>query len=304
MCQRAILLSLMFTLSGCASSSGNDSAQTGSAASGGHPGIGGNGAGLGGQVGGNGGLVSATSGAGGQPGSAGISGDGATGGRGGAADQGGAAGNTAGAGQAGSAGSSVGGAAGAGGSLGGHGSAAKSVCVPKATYGNPLQGMGAVSTIPAPASDHFVFTEGTIWIAGLATLFFSDNASTPSERIFKLVPPSTTAALFVGNSGSNGLAVDNSDRLIAADQRNKRIVRFDPMTGTIVGTPISTGSAKPNDLIVRSDENVYFTDPDSGFYRILPSGTVSAAMKLASSNRPNGIELSLDESTPLAAQIA
>jgi len=101
--------------------------------------------------------------------------------------------------------------------------------------------------------------------------------------------------LFVGNSGSNGLAVDNSDRLIAADQRNKRIVRFDPMTGQIVGTPISTGAAKPNDLIVRSDDNVYFTDPDTGFYRISPSGTASAAMRLIASSRPNGIELSVDE---------
>jgi gluconolactonase len=199
-------------------------------------------------------------------------------------------------GQAGTTGSS-GGTLGAGGSPAGQGSAAKFVCAPNASYGNPLAGMGAVTTISANASDHFVFTEGTIWIAGLSTLFFSDNASTPSERIFKLVPPSSTPALFVSNSGSNGLAVDNNDRLIAADQRNKRIVRFDPMTGQTVGTPISTGTAKPNDLIVRSDENIYFSDPDTGFYRISPSGTVSAAMKLAASNRPNGIELSLDEGT-------
>jgi hypothetical protein len=44
--------------------------------------------------------------------------------------------------------------------------------------------------LSAPASDKFVFTEGVIWIAGLSTLFFSDNASTPTERLFKLVPPS------------------------------------------------------------------------------------------------------------------
>jgi gluconolactonase len=189
------------------------------------------------------------------------------------------------------------GAAGNGGSATGHGSAAKFVCAPGATYGDPLTGMGAVATIAAPAADYFAFTEGSIWLAGLSTLFFSDNASSPTERIFKLTPPSTTPALFIGNSGSNGLAVDNSDRLIAADQRNKRIVRFDPSTGQIVGTPISTGGAKPNDLIVRSDDNIYFTDPDSGFYRISPSGTVGPAMKLTASNRPNGIELSLDENT-------
>ena len=48
---------------------------------------------------------------------------------------------------------------------------------------------------------------------------------------------------------------------------------------------------------MRSDDNIYFTDPDSGFYRISPTGTVSAAMKFTNSSRPNGIELSLDENT-------
>ena len=37
------------------------------------------------------------------------------------------------------------------------------------------------------------------------------------------------------------------------------IARFNPMTGA-AGTKIST-TAKPNDVIVRSDDNVYFTDP-------------------------------------------
>ena len=119
--------------------------------------------------------------------------------------------------------------------------------------------------IVAPSPTYFAFIEGPIWIGSLGTVFFSDNASSPSERIFKLVPPSTTAAL-LADSGSNGLAVDNSDRIVAADQRNKRIVVLNPMTGQTVGTPVSTGSAKPNDVIVRSDDNVYFTDPDTGFY--------------------------------------
>ena len=67
------------------------------------------------------------------------------------------------------------------------------------------------------------------------------------------------------------------------------------MTGA-AGAKIST-TAKPNDVIVRSDDNIYFTDPDSGFYRISPTGTVSAAMKFTNSSRPNGIELSTDENT-------
>ncbi len=92
--------------------------------------------------------------------------------------------------------------------------------------------------------------------------------------------------------------MDNDGNIIAADQRNKQISRFDPTSGQKVGTPISTGSAKPNDLIVRSDDNIYFTDPDSGFYRIAPGSTsIGTPMKLTQSTKPNGAVLSLDEST-------
>jgi gluconolactonase len=177
----------------------------------------------------------------------------------------------------------------------GKGSAAKWVCAAGATYGDPLAGMGAVSSVAAPQGDYFAFIEGPIWIDSTKTLYFSDNASSPSERIFKLVPPAMTAASFASATGSNGLGVDNDGNIIAADQRNKQISRFDPSSAQKVGTPISTGSAKPNDLIVRSDGNIYFSDPDSGFYRISPAGMVGQAMKLAQSTRPNGVVLSLDE---------
>jgi gluconolactonase len=166
------------------------------------------------------------------------------------------------------------------------------------TYGNPLTGMGQVMQIGPPQSDYFAFIEGPVWIGsvGTGTLFFSDNASSPQERIFKVVPPTAASTLFMNNSGSNGLAVDNADKIVVADQRNRRIGRVDPMTGAAMGMIAST-TAKPNDVIVRSDDNVYFTDPDTGFYRISPTGTVSAAMRRTTGSRPNGIVLSPDENT-------
>src|SRR5439155_16824033 len=156
-------------------------------------------------------------------------------------------------GATGSAGRWGAGATGSGGGGGGavvpHGSAAKFICPGGVTYGNPLTGMGSVNMITAPPSDYFAFIEGPIWIGRLSTLFFSDNVSL--ERIFNLLPPSTTPAVLATNSVSNGLGVDNSDRIIVADQAKKRIVRFDPTTGQeVMGTAVSTGNAKPNDLIV------------------------------------------------------
>ena len=35
---------------------------------------------------------------------------------------------------------------------------------------------------------------------------------------------------------------------------------------------VPPGAFKPNDVIVRSDNNIYFTDPDTGFYRVSPAG--------------------------------
>ncbi|HEX9620383.1 MAG TPA: SMP-30/gluconolactonase/LRE family protein, partial [Polyangiaceae bacterium] len=145
---------------------------------------------------------------------------------------------------------------------------------------------------------YFAFIEGPVWIAELGTLFFSDNAASPEERIWKLVPPSTTPEVFMEMSGSNGLAIDANDQLILADQRRHSIVRVDPATATVTGTLLPAGDYTPNDLVVRSDGNVYFTDPNSagrGFYRVSPAGGVTGPMDDV--NAPNGIVLSPDETT-------
>src|SRR5436190_2012689 len=106
---------------------------------------------------------------------------------------GGSAGGTSGA--AGSTGAA--GTTGTGGAVTPHGSAAKFICPQGQTYGNPLTGIGNVQDIKATNPDYFAFLEGPLWIGSLNTVFFSDNASSPSERIWKVVPPATTATIFV-----------------------------------------------------------------------------------------------------------
>ena len=126
--------------------------------------------------------------------------------------------------------------------------------------------MGQVVEIHAPnmgPMTYFAFLEGPVWVGSLGTLFFSDNASSPEEVIWKLVPPSTTPELFMPNSGSNGLAIDNDDQLVLADQRRRRVVRVDPETAMVTDVVVPEGNHTPNDIIVRSDGNIYFTDPMS-----------------------------------------
>ncbi|HEV8549695.1 MAG TPA: SMP-30/gluconolactonase/LRE family protein [Polyangiaceae bacterium] len=267
-------------------SSGNSGSGGGAGATtGGGAGSSTGGAGTGGQnaAGGSGG---STAGLGGT-GTGGAGGDGMLAGTGGMSGTGAAAGMS--------------GAGGMGSNLHG-GASAAFVCPSGATYGDPLAGVGTVMTIPPPttgSATYFAFLEGPVWVGSLGTLFFSDNASSPVERIWKLTPgTSSVPAVFQDMSNSNGMALDGDDNLIITDERMNRITRLDPKAATPTQTPIVPAGCKPNDIIVRSDGNIYYTAPNgtgTGFYRIDPSGTVTGPR--TDVGAPNGIELSPDENT-------
>ena len=265
-------------------------------------------AGAGGSNAGTGGTPSAGSG-----GSAGVSAGaggsgGATGGAGASAGEGGSV--TAGSGgDAGSSGGGTGGSAGdagTGGSAGSggsklHGGASAAYVCPPGPYGEPLQGMGQVESIGPPTQgqpNYFAFVEGPIWVGSLSKLFFSDNASSPAERIWQ-VTIGSQPSVFLENSGSNGMALDGDDKLIVADQRGKRITRVDPTsTSPSAAVVLADAGCKPNDVIVRSDGNIYYTAPNengNGFYRIDPQGTRTGPRTEVTA--PNGIVLSPDENT-------
>jgi gluconolactonase len=183
------------------------------------------------------------------------------------------------------------------------GASAAFVCPRGVAFGNPLDGMGAVQTIAAPNGNFFAFIEGPVWVGSVGRLFFSDNASNPL-RIWQLTPPSTTPEIFLADSGSNGLALDNADQLLLADQSDLRVTRVSSATAANLGDVVPSGQHKPNDLVMRSDDNLYFTDPDSqgrGLYRAAPDGTLSGPFTQANAanapNAPNGVVLSPDENT-------
>lgn len=229
-----------------------------------------------------GGAPTGTGGAAGGPGGSGTGGAGGLG-------TGGAAGGSGSAGTGGAAGS-----AGGPGAIHG-GSSGRAVCAPGVTYGAPTWGTAAEFTAPPTAptpANKFVFLEGPIWIASTGTLYFSDTQ--PGERIFKLTPPAMPE-LLIEASGSNGLALDSDDKLIVADQGKKRISRVDPLTGMVMAVVVPAGAFKPNDVVVRGDNNIYFTDPDTGFYRVSPTGMVTGPLKQV--KNPNGVVLSPDENT-------
>ena len=147
----------------------------------------------------------------------------------------------------------------------------------------------------------FQFTEGPLWLPG-AGLLFSDI---PADTIFK-----ADKTEFRKPSGkSNGLTLDPQGRLIACEHGNRRVTRTEP-DGTItvladryLGRKLNS----PNDVVVRSDGRVFFTDPPygiegrerelpfSGVYAIEPDGTLTLLSVYF--KYPNGLALSPDEKT-------
>jgi len=180
------------------------------------------------------------------------------------------------------------------------GASAAFVC-PDGPFGNPLQGMGAVQSVRAPAGQDFAFVEGPVWVGSRNRLFFSDNVF---GRIWQIEPPFTAVSTFLNDTGANGLAIDNDDQLLVADASALRITRVDLASSQIVETVVPSANFKPNDLVLRSDENLYFTDPDSGgrgFYRASPSGQLDGPFSQSNTQNapgaPNGVVLSPDENT-------
>jgi gluconolactonase len=150
-------------------------------------------------------------------------------------------------------------------------------------------------------------------------LLFSDvTFTTPVNpaQMLGLTPPSTVATT-LADSGTNGMAVDGSGVVFACSHKVQGIVKLDD-SGAGLTTVVSTYNGKhfnsPNDLVIRSDGTIYFTDPDyqlgnrtsetgkKGIYRVTPSGTVSVVDDTFT--QPNGITLSPDETILYVADYA
>lgn len=156
----------------------------------------------------------------------------------------------------------------------------------------------------------FQFTEGPVWNAKGEFLLFSDI---PGNRIIKWTPENGISEFRAPSGKSNGLTLDRRGRLIACEHANRRASRTEE-DGTIVTIASHYKGKKlnsPNDVVVKSDGSVYFTDPPYGLnpvfgtfeeqelpfygvYRVLPDGEHISL--LINDSVPNGLAFSPDES--------
>lgn len=104
----------------------------------------------------------------------------------------------------------------------------------------------------------FQFTEGPVWKDGY--LLFSDI---PADTIYKY---QETTELFLKPSGrSNGLTLDKQGRLLLCEH-DRRLTRLEEDGSKTVLAETHEGKRlnSPNDLVVKSDGSIYFTDPPYG----------------------------------------
>jgi gluconolactonase len=161
------------------------------------------------------------------------------------------------------------------------------------------------SEAPERIAAGFVFTEGPVWHPD-GYLLFSD---VPGNIIYQWTPDGQVQTFRSPSGYSNGLTFDKQGRLLVCEHGNRRISRTE-QDGTITTLAEKFEGKRlnsPNDVVVKSDGSIYFTDPPyglkepgsqelafQGIYRILP-GSNSLELLVDDFHRPNGLAFSPDE---------
>jgi gluconolactonase len=124
-------------------------------------------------------------------------------------------------------------------------------------------------------ADGFEFTEGPVWSRPEGALYFSD----PNHNTMYRYSEAGTLSVFrehsgydapdikeYGQPGSNGLTFDRQGRLVINEHGRHRVSRLEPDGRITVLADNYRGKRlnSPNDLVVKSDGSVYFTDPPFG----------------------------------------
>jgi gluconolactonase len=180
--------------------------------------------------------------------------------------------------------------------------------------------------VPASArveklGDGHKWVEGPLWNRKEGYALFSDTINNTifkwqdgkGESVFMQPSGYTGKEPFTGSEpGSNGLTYDSQGRLVACDHGNRRVWRLeaDGKTKTTLADKYDGKRLNsPNDLVFKSNGDLYFTDPIYGLpkgaedpgreldfcgvYRLSGDGKVTLLTKELT--RPNGIAFSPDE---------
>ena len=157
------------------------------------------------------------------------------------------------------------------------------------------------------------WAEGPVWFNDANQLLWSDI---PNQRMLRWTPEGGVSVFRQPSNFANGHTRDRQGRLVSCEHGARRVTRTE-VDGSITVLADSHQGRKlnaPNDVVVRSDGTVWFTDPTYGIlsdyegyksqpeqatrnvYRLDPAtGGLDAVV--TDFNQPNGLAFSPDEKT-------
>lgn len=155
----------------------------------------------------------------------------------------------------------------------------------------------------------FEFIEGPVWHPREGFLIFSDIAG---DRMLRWSADQGISTFRMPSGMANGNAYDQSGRLITCEHATSRVSQTDLNGAITTLADRYEGSSlnSPNDVVVKTDGSIYFTDPTfgrneyfgvprdpelsfQGVYRIDSTGKLS--LLVGDFAQPNGLCFSLDE---------
>ncbi len=157
----------------------------------------------------------------------------------------------------------------------------------------------------------FRWAEGPVWFGDGRYLLWSDI---PNDRVMRWSEESGAVSVFRHPSHfANGHTRDRQGRLLSCEHRERRVTRteYDGCITVILDRFEGKRLNSPNDIVVKSDDSIWFTDPPFGIlghyegeraeaqlptniYRV--DGRTGAATVVGSDvARPNGLCFSPDE---------
>jgi len=156
------------------------------------------------------------------------------------------------------------------------------------------------------------WAEGPVYVPAGRYLLWSDI---PNDRILRWDETTGSVGVFRQPAGyANGGTLDAAGRVVTCEHGNRRVTRTEHDGSVTVIADRYQGKRfnSPNDVVVRSDGSIWFTDPSYGIdsdyegyradseiggchvYRVDPS---TGAVRVVADDfvRPNGLAFSLDE---------
>ncbi|RAW01623.1 SMP-30/gluconolactonase/LRE family protein [Pseudochryseolinea flava] len=192
-----------------------------------------------------------------------------------------------------------------------------------------LDAIVSATAQPEIIAEGFEWSEGPCWIESTKTLIWSD---VPRDTIFQwseekgtsvyLTPSGYTGTIPRGGEmGSNGLTLTKDGKLVLCQHGDRRIAIMDaplnkpePKYITVVDNIDGKKFSSPNDAVVRSNGDIFFTDPPYGlpngvndstketsFNGVYKASQGKATLLVDSLTRPNGIAFLPGEKTFIVA---